>query len=154
VDIGIDRIAAAGAVALLSVFSIPGRLLFGKLGDIMDKRYVMMIAASLHVVGFAILLKTTNLTMLYVYSVLVGVGLAGLMPILPGLLADYFGRRQFGVIYGALETVTMLGVMIGPVYGGWIFDTTRSYYLAFLSGIVITLLAIILIYLTPKSRSH
>jgi MFS family permease len=154
VDMGVDRIAAAGAVGLLCAFSIPGRLGFGKLGDIMDKRYVMMMAASLQAVAFAILLKTTNLAMLYVYSALIGVGMGGLTPILPGLLADYFGGSHFGAIYGASGMVNTLGMMIGPVYGGWIFDTTDSYSLAFLSAIIITLLAIILIYLAPKPRSH
>jgi len=154
VDIGIDRVAAAGAVGLLCAFSIPGRLGFGKLGDIMDKRYVMMMAASLQVVAFAILLKTTNLTMLYIYSCLIGVGVGGLTPILPGLLADYFGGSHFSAIYGAAGMVTTLGLMIGPVYGGWIFDTTGSYSLAFLSGIVVTLLAVVLVYLAPKPHSH
>lgn len=154
VDMGIDRVTAAGAVSVLCAFSIPGRLGFGRLGDVMDKRYVMMMAASLQVAAFAVLLKTTNLAMLYVYSALVGFGIGGLTPILPGLVADYFGRRQFGAVYGALEMVTMLGIMIGPIYGGWIFDTTKSYYLAFLSGIIITLLAVGLVYLAPKPHSH
>jgi len=154
VDIGIDRVAAAGAVGLLCAFSIPGRLGFGRLGDIMDKRYVMMMAASLQVAAFAILLKTTNLAMLYIYSALIGIGVGGLTPILPGLLADYFGGSRFGAIYGASGMVTMLGIMIGPVYGGRIYDTTKSYYLAFLSGIVITLLAVVLVYLAPKPHSR
>lgn len=154
VDLGIDRVAAAGAVSVLCVFSIPARMGFGRLGDVMDKRYVMVMAASLQAVAFAILLKTTNLAMLYVYSALIGVGVGGLTPILAGLVADYFGRRQFGAVYGALEMVTMPGTMIGPIYGGWIFDTTKSYSLAFLSGIIITLLAVVLVYLAPKPYSH
>jgi len=154
VDIGIDRVAAAGAVGLLCAFSIPGRLGFGKLGDIMDKRYVMMMAAGLQVLAFVILLKTTNLTMLYIYSCLIGVSIGGLTPILPGLLTDYFGRNHFAAIYGASGMVNTLGLMIGPVYGGWIFDTTGSYSLAFLSGIIVTLLAVVLLYLAPKPRSQ
>jgi MFS family permease len=154
VDIGIGRVAAAGAVSMLCVFSIPARLGFGRLGDVMDKRYVVVIAASLQAVAFAILLKTTNLTMLYVYSALIGVGVGGLTPIVPGLVADYFGGRHFGAIYGAVEMVTMLGTMMGSVYGGWIYDTTKSYSVAFLSGIIIALLAIVLVYLAPKPHSH
>ena len=153
VDMGIDRVAAAGAVSMLCAFSIPGRLGFGKLGDIMDKRYVMMMAASLQVIAFVILLKTTNLTMLYIYSCLMGVGVGGLTPILPGLLADYFGGSHFGTIYGAAGMVNTLGIMIGPVYGGWIFDSTGGYSLAFLSGIIVTSLAVILVYLAPKRYS-
>jgi MFS family permease len=88
--------------------------------------------------------------MLYGYSALLGVGAGGLTTMLPGLVADYFGRRHFGAVYGALEMVTTLGTMMGPVYGGWIYDATKSYYLAFLSGIIIALPAVILVYLAPK----
>jgi MFS family permease len=154
VDMGVDRVAAAGAVSMLCVFSIPARIGFGKLGDIMDKRYVVMVGASLQAVASVVLLKTTNLAMLYVYSALVGIGVGGLTPILPGLVFDYFGRRHFGTIYGALEMVTTLGIMLGPVYGGWIYDATNSYHLAFLSGMILALLAIILAYLAPKPYSR
>jgi len=75
------------------------------------------------------------LSMLYGYSALMGVAVGGLTPILPGLVADYFGRDHFGAIYGALEMVTVSGTMIDPVYGGWTYDITSSYYSAFLSSI-------------------
>ena len=153
VDMGIDRVAAAGAVSILCVFSIPARIGFGKLGDIMDKRYVVMVGASLQAVAFVVLLQTTNLATLYLYSALVGIGVGGLTPILPGLVSDYFGRRHFGAIYGALEMVTTLGIMLGPVYGGRIFDATNSYHLAFLSGIIIALAAVVLVYLAPKPHA-
>jgi len=154
VDAGIDRVAAAGAVSLLCVFSIPARILFGRLGDIMDKRYVMMMAAGLEALAFLTLLKGANLTTLYIYSALMGIGVGGLTPILPGLVADYFGRRHFAAIYGALEMVTTSGIMIGPVYAGRIFDVTKSYQLAFLSGIVIALLAIVVVCLAPKANTR
>jgi len=152
VDMGVDRVAAAGAVSMLCVFSIPARIGFGKLGDIMDKRYIVMMGAGLQAVAFVVLLQTTSLAMLYLYSAVVGIAAGGLTPILPGLVADYFGRRHFGAIYGATEMVTTLGQMAGPVYGGWIYDTTGSYYSAFLSGIIIALLAVILIYVAPRTR--
>lgn len=151
VDEGIPGVAAAGAVGLLSAFSIPGRLAFGRLGDFIDKRHVMMMAASMQVTAFAVLLQTASLPVLYIYSSLLGFGIGGLTPILPGLLADYFGRSHFSAIYGASYVVTTLGFMIGPVYGGWIFDNTGSYSVAFISGIIVTLLAIVLIYLAPKA---
>ena len=154
VDMEIDRVAAAGAVSMLGAFSIPARIGFGKLGDIIDKRYVVMVAAGLLAVAFVVLLQTTNLAMLYLYSALVGIAAGGLTPIIPGLIADYFGRRHFGAIYGALEMVTTLGIMIGPVYGGWIYDASGSYHSAFLSGIIIALVAVVLVYLAPKPHSQ
>lgn len=149
VDVGMPALVAAGAVGLLSAFSIPGRLGFGRLGDMMDKRYVLMIAAALQLIAFTILLLAEDPPMLYLYSCLLGLGIGGLTPILPGLIGDYFGRRHFSAIYGASYMVTTLGFMIGPVYGGWMYDTTGSYSTAFMSAIAVTLLAIILIRLTP-----
>ena len=143
--------AAAGAVGLLSAFSIPGRLTFGRLGDATDKRYVMMIAASLQLIAFVILLRAVSLPSLYIYSCLLGFGIGGLTPILPGILADYYGRSHFSSIYGAAYVVTAVGFMIGPVFGGWIFDNTGSYYVAITSAIAVTVVAIILVYLAPRA---
>ena len=154
VDMGIDRVAAAGAVSVLCGFSIPARLGFGKLGDMIDKRYVVVMIAGLHAAAFGILVRTTSLAMLYSYSAVLGVGVGGLTTMLPGLVADYFGRRHFGPVYGASEMVTTLGTMIGPVYGGWIYDASSSYHLAFLSGIIIALLAVVLVYVAPKPQAH
>ena len=154
VDMGVDGVAAAGAVSVLCGFSIPARLGFGKLGDMIDKRYVMVMIAALYATAFGILVRTTNLAMLYSYSAVLGVGVGGLTVVLPGLVADYFGRRHFGPVYGASEMVTTLGTMMGPIYGGWIHDATKSYHLAFLSGIVIALLAVVLVCVAPKPRSR
>jgi len=151
VDRGIPSVLAAGAVGLLSAFSIPGRLMFGKLGDATDKRYVMMVAAALQLIAFVILLRVISLPVLYIYSCLLGFGIGGLTPILPGILSDHYGRKHFSSIYGAAYLVTTIGFMIGPVYGGWVFDNTGRYYMAFVSAIAVTALAIILIYLSPKA---
>jgi len=150
VDMGIERVVAAGAVGFLTAFSIVGRLGFGRLGDMLDKRYVFMLSTCLQVAGFIVLLRTTNVAMLYVYSFLVGLNVGGITPILPGLIVDYFGRRHFGVIYGISFFTVILGQVIGPFYGGWIFDTTGSYSLAFLTSIGLSVGAIIAVYSARK----
>ncbi len=152
VDEGIPPLTAAGAVGLLSAFSIPGRLTFGRLGDVIDKRYVMMVAASLQLTAFALLLQTMSLPVLYLYSGLLGFGIGGLTPILPGILSDHFGRKHFSSIYGASYVVLAVGVMVGPFYGGWIYDSTGRYFAAFISATAITLLAILLIYISPRAK--
>ena len=151
-DMGIDRVAAAGAVGLLTAFSILGRLGFGRLGDVIDKRYVFMMGASLQIVAFIVLMRTTNLSMLYLYSLLLGINLGGEVPILPGLIADYFGRKHFGLIYGVTFFMLTLGAAIGPIYGGWIFDITGSYSASFLTSILLSVIAIIVVYLAGSPR--
>jgi len=103
-------------------------------------------------VAFIVLIKTTNLTMLYIYSLLLGINLGGEVPVLPGLIADYFGRKHFGIIYGATFFMLTLGTAIGPIYGGWIFDVTGSYSGSFLTSILLSFIAIILVYLAGSPR--
>ncbi len=46
--------------------------------------------------------------------------------------ADYFGRRAFGTISGLMDAVQMFGLVLGPVFAGWVYDKYESYYLAFM----------------------
>lgn len=153
VDIGIDATAAAGAISLLAVFSIVGRLGFGKLGDILDKRYVFAIGTCLQIVAFIVLIKTTNLTMLYIYACLIGMNVGSMSPILPGILADHFGHKHFGSIFGAAFFTQTTGMVIGPVSGGLIFDITGSYYSAFLAAAILSFIAIVSVYFAGKPTS-
>ena len=86
VDIGIEKLAAAGAVGLLSGFSIPSRVLFGRLGDTMQKRYVFMMGTLLQTIAFIVLMGTTSIGMLYLYAALIGFNLGAVTPILPATL--------------------------------------------------------------------
>jgi MFS family permease len=45
--------------------------------------------------------------------------------------ADYFGRRNLGVIAGWSNGITIIGSVIGPVYAGVLYDRMGSYNFAF-----------------------
>jgi MFS family permease len=151
VDIGIDKLAAAGAVGLLSGFSIPARIIFGRLGDTIQKRYIFMVGTFLQIISFIVLMRTTNIGMLYLYAALIGLNMGAITPILPGLVAQQFGRKDFGTIYGAAFSLQTLGMVIGPVFGDWIFDAIGSYYSAFLTAAVLSLASMITVYFTGNT---
>jgi MFS family permease len=150
VDMGIDKVAAAGAVGLLAAFSIPGRLGFGRLGDIIDKRYLFMIGTSLQLLAYIVLMRTNSTGMLYIYAFLIGINVGGMSPILPGLLADHFGHKYFGTIYGVAVLFLTMGNVVGPIFGGWIFDNTGRYFTAFLTASLLSFVAVIIVYLSGK----
>ena len=154
VDIGIEKLVAAGAVGLLSGFSIPARVIFGRLGDILQKKYVFMMGTLLQTMAFIVLMRTTSIGMLYLYAALIGFNLGAVTPILPGLIAEHFGRRHFGTIYGAAFFIQTLGMVIGPIFAGWIFDNSGSYYSAFLTAASLSFASMIAIYFTGKRPAH
>jgi MFS family permease len=60
----------------------------------------MMVAVALQMIGYVVLLRTENITMFYIYASLVGLGMGGLVPILSAIFAEYFGRTNYGAVYG------------------------------------------------------
>ena len=46
--------------------------------------------------------------------------------------AEYFGRRAFGSISGMMDFVQMFGLVLGPIFAGFVYDVTQSYYVAFI----------------------
>ena len=151
VDLGVDRVAAAGAVGLVPAFSLLGRLVFGRLGDAIDNRYVFIITLCFQIAAYIVLVTSANLATLYVYSILLGLNLGGIMLSIAGLTTGHFGRKNFGVIYGAVFTCMLFGEMIGPLYAGWIYDNVGSYTSAFITNILLSSIAIILVYLSGKT---
>ena len=47
--------------------------------------------------------------------------------------AEYFGRRNLGVIAGWSNTITMGGSIIGPILAGVLYDQLGSYTVPFLA---------------------
>jgi sugar phosphate permease len=127
---------AAASVTAMTMLSLVGRLGFGHLSDVMDKRKVL--AASFALAGLSLLLFATvhePWQVLYAIPVF-ALGFGGLIPVRPAFQAEYFGLRAFGAIQGLVFTISMLGSLVGPVFAGWVYDETESYRLAFvvLSG--------------------
>ena len=48
------------------------------------------------------------------------------------ILADYFGPRRYATISGLMSPMSLVISVIGPVYGGLMFDAFGSYQRAFL----------------------
>jgi MFS family permease len=56
------------------------------------------------------------------------------------LVARYFGRRNYGTIYGLIFSMLVIGGGIGPVAYGYAFDTLNSYSLALRLGSIVLLI--------------
>ena len=118
----------------MGLMSVPGRVLFGFLGDVFSKRHLVALAYLLQAIALGILLTATRLEQLYLFTVIFGLGW-GAPTVLVAMRGDYFGRRYFATIAGVQQSVIAVGTIIGPIYAGWVFDTTRGYDTAFVTFI-------------------
>ena len=131
-DIGISEMAAATALGLMVALSIPGRILFGWLGDRFDKRYVLMATFLLQAIGVYILANVETIEQVYIFLVVFGVGYGGGIPVYVAMRAEYFGRKAFATIQGIMQMFLIIPTVIGPIFAGYVYDVNGSYYQAFM----------------------
>ena len=57
-----------------------------------------------------------------------GLTYGGVIPHYAIVVREYFGARIMGTVFGAVAFVSMLAMALGPVAGGWLYDTCGSYF--------------------------
>jgi sugar phosphate permease len=151
-DRQIDKVAAAASLGIIGMASIFGRFFFGWLCDrIRDAKYASALGFFLMAVGMFLLLKTTTVTMLFVYALLFGFGYGSMTALMPFLLADRFGRHILGASYGMQVFFVMaIGGASGPMITGYIYDLTGSYTDAWILNLALLLFVTFLILTLKK----
>jgi MFS family permease len=151
-DAGIAPERAAISIGLLTLVSIVGRLAFGYLGDIFNKRYLFMVSYSMMGCGMLVLMNAKTMGLVWLFLFLFGVGFGGNIPLMPAIRAEYFGRKALGKIQGFMNPVMMIAGATGPILAGHMFDTTGSYRSAFLVIGLLTFLAAVVIFFARPVR--
>ena len=142
-DAGFSIAFAASITALLGVMTMAGNL-GGFLSDRIGRERAFSLGCLLLILGLLMLLlvqKVSHGWMPYLYAALFGLGSGINAPVLGAAVADIFQGKNFGSINGFLSIAFGLGGILGPWFGGFIFDATGSYSTALAVAIVITCMA-------------
>jgi len=154
VSIGISRQTAGFLVVVLSLSNVAGRMLFGWLGDFLDRRYCWVIVVVIKAAGVLAFAFSRTAGQFIPSLIALGVGFGGLIPLRPTLQIELFGMTAFATVQGLLMVFITLGTIISPPFAGWVFDLTGKYQPAFIILGVVTLLAIPMILATSGKTSH
>jgi len=149
-DIGILPMEAATILSVIGASFIAGRLLMGKVSDIIGGKKTAIICALLVAVSLIQLIWTQELSMLYIFGVVYGFAQGGLDTSMAALVVDTFGTRHIGIIMGSLMFSYGVGMIIGPAVGGLIFDATNSYFIGFIISVLAMLIVTLLVALTRQ----
>lgn len=149
--LGIPRTTAGVIAAAIPLISIIGRFVFGWLGDVFDKRYVMLLAFSFMAIGVFLLPFIDAPLWLVLFFVLFPAGLGGLSVLRGTILREYYDAHTFGTRMGLMMGFAAGGGIIGPTLTGWIFDVSGSYQMIWLGFSIVLLLSLGLIpYIRPR----
>jgi MFS family permease len=135
---GITTTSALGAVAIavIGVANIGGSVLAGWLGAHFPKKYLLAAIYTGRTIASVlfILLPMTPFTVL-AYSAAMGAMWLATVPLTSGLVAQIYGVRYMGTLYGFIFLSHQIGSFLGVWLGGRMYDLTGDYTLVWWIGI-------------------
>ncbi len=132
-ELDISLGAAAQMVTLMTAMLVIGMVSAGWLGDRLDKRLIIVTAMFGHLTAMLIMAWASAVALVALAAAIQGVSWGARGPLTQALRADYFGTASFGKIMGFSSLIIMMGMTIGPLAAGGIYDLTGSYTPAFVS---------------------
>ena len=144
IELNVSALRAANILATIGGLSILGKVLLGRVGDIIGSRHILMLGFILMSVALIWLVPANKAWMLFSIAGIFGFAFGGISVSHSPLIAELFGLRSHGLIFGVFNLGVMGGAATGPLLTGYIFDVTNSYQMAFLLSTVISFTGIIL----------
>ena len=138
---GYGELPAAVAIGLGGLLGMVGRPGFGLLSDVIGREMVFTIGMMMSLGSILVVLFFSGNGGILVLVAFVA--LAGLSDGLSGLLigakaADLYPPQALGTIMGVVEVGRGVGIALGPVLAGYLFDLNGDYLVAFSLAVGLT----------------
>jgi len=155
-DQGFDSSVAATSLALIGLFNIIGSLVSGSLSGRYSKKWLLgYIYAARALVLVLFLVYPISVTSVYAFSIATGFLWLATVPPTSGLVAQMFGLRYMGTLYGIVFLNHQLGSFAGVWLGGYLFDRTGSYdWVWWATAVIAAVTAIIHIFIDERPVSR
>ncbi|UJW86250.1 MFS transporter [Devosia sp. SL43] len=136
---GATALQAASIYSVEGVAGLFGRLAFGLMADRFGVKRIIVGGLVLQAAGIYAYIYLSELSHFYMLAAVLGMAYGGVMPLYAVLARDYFPPRVMGTVIGGITMTSSLGMAIGPIGGGWIFDTFGDYHWLYVSSAAIGL---------------
>ncbi len=144
IESGISALRAANILATIGGLGILGKVLLGRASDIVGNKRTMILGFILMSIVLICLVPAKVAWMLFLIAGGFGFAYGSITVSHSPLVAELFGLRSHGLIFGVFGISVSLGGATGPLLTGYLFDVTNSYQMAFLLCAVISLTGILL----------
>jgi MFS family permease len=144
-DIRISAARAASVLAAVGGVSMVGRFITGITIDRIGSKRAMICCFGLLIVALLWLQTAQELWMLYLFAMVYGIAHGAFFTAISPIVAEFFGIRSHGVLFGIVAFSGTVGGALGPVVTGYIFDVTAGYSLAFWLCAMMSALGLVLI---------
>ena len=151
-DKGFDSSVAAASLSIIGLCNIFGSLISGHLSGIYSKKWILTyIYAARSIVIVLFLITPISTFTIYAFSFATGFLWLATVPPTSGLVAQMFGLRFMGTLYGIVFLNHQIGSFTGVWIGGYLFDTTGSYdQVWWWAAIIAAITALIHVYIDER----
>lgn len=146
-NLSVDAEIAAYALALIGLFNIIGTFAWGSMGGRFRQKYLLCWLYSLRSLAMIlfILLPITS-TSVIVFSCAMGLLWLGTVPLTGSIVAQVFGLRHMGMLFGFAFVAHQFGSFIGIYGAGYFFDMFGNFNIVWWAAIVMGLVASLMNY--------
>ncbi|HXG52943.1 MAG TPA: MFS transporter [candidate division Zixibacteria bacterium] len=123
---GVSEQRAAAMLATMALMSLPTHLMVGWIADFTSKPLVMAVSMIIGTVAMLLLSHADGEWPMWVFTVLFTF-VEAVFPVSWATVGDFFGRKSFGTIRGAMSFFYLWGAALGPVVAGAVYDRYQSY---------------------------
>ncbi len=130
-DMGMSLSGAGTIVLIYTLLALPTQFVAGWLADRMPKPPLICFFILLQGVAIMIIAVTDQIFMALIFALLYGIGFGGRIPLLTSIRGEYFGRKAFATIMGLSQMPNNIAMIFAPLFAGFMFDTTGTYFIPF-----------------------
>ena len=124
---GLSAHTAAAIAAGIGFSSILGRLLGGYLLDYVSGPLIGFVSCACGVLVAPALLLSHSAGAALFGACMVGLSAGMEISVLAYLVPRYFGVRHYGLLFAVMNGLVIVGLGIGPFFGGYLFDHSGNY---------------------------
>ena len=146
-NLSVDAEVAAYALALIGLFNIIGTFAWGSMGGKFRQKYLLCWLYSLRSVAMILfILLPISSTSVIVFSCVMGLLWLGTVPLTGSIVAQVFGLRHMGMLFGFAFVAHQLGSFIGIYGAGFFFDMFGNFNIVWWAAIIMGLVASLMNY--------
>jgi len=143
----VDTTVAAWSLSLIGAFNIIGTFTWGAMGGKFRQKYLLCWLYSLRsLIMIAFILMPISSTSVIVFSAVMGLLWLGTVPLTGSIVAQVFGLKNMGMLFGFAFVAHQLGSFIGIYAAGYFFDLFGNYNAVWWAAIVMGLVASLMNY--------
>ena len=145
IDRGLETWTAAAILSLIGLFNIFGSLFSGYLSTKMKKKVILAAIYALRGISIClfIFLPASNINA-FIFGASFGFLWLSTVPATSGIVAQMFGTKHLGMLYGIVFLSHQIGSFFGSFLGGLFHDIYGSYDYAWYLAIALSIFAAII----------